>query len=57
MLLVSEDRQIKRVQRLPGHALYLISDDELYQPEIIKPQDMGDLEILGWSEIRIGRVV
>ncbi|PRY63481.1 phage repressor protein C with HTH and peptisase S24 domain [Vreelandella songnenensis] len=55
--LVSGERRIKRVQRLAGGALYLISDNELYQPEMIKPQDMGDLEILGRCEIRIGRVV
>jgi phage repressor protein C with HTH and peptisase S24 domain len=57
LLLVSGERRIKRVQRLAGGALYLISDNELYQPEMIKPQDMGDLEILGRCEIRIGRVV
>lgn len=42
LLLVSGERRIKRVQRLAGGALYLISDNELYQPEMIKPQDMGD---------------
>ncbi|MGO2149101.1 XRE family transcriptional regulator [Halomonas sp.] len=57
LLLVSGERRIKRVQRLAGGALYLISDNELYQPEMIKPQDMGDVEILGRCEIRIGRVV
>ncbi|RUR46225.1 XRE family transcriptional regulator [Vreelandella populi] len=57
LLLVSGERRIKRLQRLAGGALYLISDNELYQPEMIKPQDMGDLEILGRCEIRIGRVV
>ena len=57
LLLVSGERRIKRVQRLAGGALYLISDNELYQPEMIKPQDMGDVEILGRCEIRIGRVI
>lgn len=57
LLLVSGERRIKRVQRLAGGALYLISDNELYQPEMIKPQDMHDVEILGRCEIRIGRVV
>lgn len=57
LLLVSGERRIKRVQRLAGGALYLISDNELYQPEMIKPQDMGNVEILGRCEIRIGRVV
>ncbi|WNL41339.1 S24 family peptidase [Halomonas sp. PAMB 3264] len=55
-LMVGE-QIIKRVQRLAEGALYLISDNELYQPKMIKPQDMGGLEILGRCEIRIGRVV
>jgi len=37
--------------------LYLISDKDHYQPEMIKPQDMHNVEILGRCEIRIGRVV
>ncbi|WP_447928408.1 S24 family peptidase [Vreelandella sp. EE27] len=57
LLLVSGKRRIKRVQRLAAGVLYLISGNELYQPEMIKPQDMGDLEIMGRCEIRIGRVV
>ena len=57
LLLVSGERRIKRVQRLAGGALFLISDNEHYQPEMIKPQDMHDVEILGRCEIRIGRVV
>ncbi|MYL22520.1 hypothetical protein GLV89_01715 [Halomonas alkaliantarctica] len=56
LLLVSGERRIKRVQRLAGGALYLISDNDHYQPEMIKPQDMHDVEILGRCEIRIGRV-
>ncbi|WP_353048316.1 S24 family peptidase [Halomonas sp. ISL-56] len=57
LLLVSGERRIKRVQRLAGGALYLISDNDHYQPEMIKPQDMHDVEILERREIRIGRVV
>lgn len=30
-------RRIKRVQRLAGGELYLISDNEHYKPEMIKP--------------------
>ncbi|MGM0544139.1 MAG: S24 family peptidase [Pseudomonadota bacterium] len=55
--LLYDERRIKRVQRLAGGALYLISDNDHYQPEMIKPQDMHDVEILGRCEIRIGRVV
>lgn len=57
LLLVSGERRIKRVQRLAGGALYLISDNDHYQPEMIKPQDMHDVEVLGRCEIRIGRIV
>lgn len=57
LLLVSGERRIKRVQRLAGGALFLISDNEHYQPEMIKPQDMHDVEILGRCVVRIGRIV
>jgi len=51
------ERRIKRLQRLVGSALFLISDKGHYQTEMIKPQDMHDVEILGRCEIRVGRVV
>ncbi|MGY6566535.1 MAG: S24 family peptidase [Halomonadaceae bacterium] len=57
LLTVSGERRIKRLQRLAGGALYLISDNEHYQPEMITPQQMGGVEILGRCEIRIGRVL
>ncbi|MGJ7459338.1 XRE family transcriptional regulator [Halomonas sp. RA08-2] len=56
LLWVSGERRIKRVQRLAGGALYLISDNEHYKPEMITPEQMGEVEILGRCEIRIGRV-
>lgn len=56
LLTVSGERRIKRVQRVAGGAWLLISDNEHYQPEMIKPQDMHDVEILGRCEIRIGRI-
>lgn len=56
LLLISGERRIKRVQRLAGGALYLISDNDHYQPEMIKPQDMHDVAVLGRCEIRIGRI-
>lgn len=42
LLTVSGERHIKRVQRLAGGALYLISNNEHYQPEMITPQQMGE---------------
>jgi len=56
-VLAASERKVKRVQRLAGGALYLINDNEHYQPEMIKPQDMHDVEILGRCEVRVGRVV
>lgn len=56
LLTVSGERRIKRLQRLAGGALYLISDNEHYQPEMITPQQMGEVEILGRCEVRIGRI-
>lgn len=56
LLWQSGERRIKRVQRLPGGALQLISDNTHYPPEMIRPEEMHDVEILGRCEIRIGRV-
>ncbi|WP_156940871.1 S24 family peptidase [Halomonas halodenitrificans] len=57
LLLVHGKRRIKRVQRVAGDAWLLISDNPRYEKELIKPQDMRDMEILGRCEIRIGRVL
>lgn len=56
LLMISGERRIKRVQRLAGGALYLISDNEHYQPEMIRPDQMREVQVLGRCEIRIGRV-
>lgn len=53
LLLVHGERRIKGVA---GGAWLLISDNPRYEKELIKPQDMKDVEILGRCEIRIGRV-
>ena len=49
------ERRIKRVQRVAGGAWLLISDNLRYEKELIKPQDMKDVESLGRYEIRIGK--
>ncbi|MDF9433004.1 XRE family transcriptional regulator [Chromohalobacter israelensis] len=56
LLLISGERRIKRVQRLAGGALYLISDNEHYEPEMIPPEQMREVKILGRCEVRIGRI-
>ncbi len=56
LLMISGERRIKRVQRLAGGALYLISDNERYQPEMIRPEQMREVKILGRCEVRIGKI-
>lgn len=48
--------RIKRLQRVAGGALMAISDNTHYPAELIKPQDMREVEIIGRCEIRIGRI-
>ncbi|SFU79770.1 XRE family transcriptional regulator [Halomonas korlensis] len=56
LLLMHGERRIKRVQRVAGGAWLLISDNPRYDKEMIKPQDMRDVEILGRCEIKISRI-
>lgn len=56
LIRMGDELRIKRVQRVAGGALMLISDNTHYPPELLKPQDMKDVEILGRCEIRIGRI-
>ncbi|WP_165814193.1 XRE family transcriptional regulator [Kushneria phyllosphaerae] len=48
--------RIKRVQRVAGGAWMLISDNTHYQPEMIKPEEMGQVEIIGECRVRIGKI-
>lgn len=50
-------RWTKQVQRLACGALYSIRDNDHYQPKMIKPQGMHDVETLRWSEVLIGMIV
>ncbi|SDG27391.1 Phage repressor protein C, contains Cro/C1-type HTH and peptisase s24 domains [Onishia taeanensis] len=56
LIRMGDELRIKRIQRVAGGALMLISDNTHYPPELLKPQDMKDVEILGRCEIRIGRI-
>lgn len=56
LLLVHGERRIKRVQRVAGGAWLLISDNDLYQQELIKPEDKKDVRILGRCVMRIGGI-
>ncbi|MCI0508631.1 MAG: hypothetical protein L0Y53_00990 [Chromohalobacter sp.] len=56
LLRVGEEYRIKRVQRVAGGAWLLISDNHAYEKEMIKPDEMQDVEILGRCRVRIGRI-
>lgn len=56
LLRMGNELRIKRIQRVAGGAWFLISDNERYEREIIKPEHMGEVEVIGECWIRIGRV-
>lgn len=56
LLLVEGERRIKRVQRVAGGAWMLISDNTHYRPEMIPPENLSAVEILGRCAVRIGRI-
>ncbi|WP_227369853.1 S24 family peptidase [Halomonas sp. M20] len=56
LLRIGEELRIKRLQRVAGGALMLISDNPHYEREMIRPEDMSDVEIIGRCQIRIGRI-
>ncbi|NWO55013.1 hypothetical protein DEJ73_01980 [Chromohalobacter salexigens] len=56
LLRVGEEYRIKRVQRVAGGAWLLISDNQAYEKEMIKPDEMQDVEILGRCRVRIGKI-
>ncbi|WP_108449096.1 LexA family transcriptional regulator [Halomonas sp. BN3-1] len=56
LLLVEGERRIKRVQRVAGGAWVLISDNSHYQAEMIPPEKLGNVAVLGRCVVRIGRI-
>nr|WP_300306950.1 S24 family peptidase [Halomonas sp.] len=56
LLLVEGERRIKRVQRVAGGAWMLLSDNSHYQPEMIPPEKMPSVELLGRCVVKIGRI-
>jgi phage repressor protein C with HTH and peptisase S24 domain len=47
VLEVRGERLVKRVQRLFNGSLILISDNRVYQPEEIAPEDAGEINAIG----------
>lgn len=56
LLRICDELRIKRVQRVAGGALMLISDNPVYEREMIRPEDMGNVEIIGRCCLRIGAI-
>ncbi|GAB3345330.1 hypothetical protein GCM10027512_16730 [Chromohalobacter beijerinckii] len=44
------------IQCVAGGAWLLISDNHAYGKEMIKPDEMQDVEILGRCRVRIGKI-
>ncbi|WP_157958285.1 LexA family transcriptional regulator [Salinicola sp. CR57] len=56
LLRMGDELRLKRVQRVAGGAWILISDNPAYERELIKPEDLGGVEIIGQAWRKVGRV-
>lgn len=56
LLRMGDELRIKRVQRVAGGALMLISDNPVYEREMITPQEAAGIEIIGRCCMRLGRI-
>ncbi|MGQ7242797.1 XRE family transcriptional regulator [Salinicola sp. V024] len=56
LLRMGDELRLKRVQRVAGGAWLLISDNPAYERELIKPEDLGGVEIIGQAWRKVGRV-
>ncbi|WP_198655759.1 S24 family peptidase [Salinicola sp. CR57] len=56
LLRMDGELRLKRVQRVAGGAWVLISDNPAYERELIKPEDLGGVEIIGQAWRKVGRV-
>ncbi|WP_279626542.1 XRE family transcriptional regulator [Salinicola socius] len=56
LLRMDGELRLKRVQRVAGGAWLLISDNPAYERELIKPEDLGGVEIIGQAWRKVGRV-
>ena len=53
---IGDALRIKRLQKMANGSLRVSSDNEMYQPEIIYPENMGQVDIAGQCYWRGGRV-
>ena len=56
LVWVSGELRIKRVQRLAGGAMYLISDNSHYEKEMIPRGRMQEVAVLGRVKTRLGDI-
>ncbi|GHC17469.1 hypothetical protein GCM10010082_05820 [Kushneria pakistanensis] len=58
LVRVGDALRIKRVQRMAGGALSLVSDNRKYEPELITPEMLGrgEVEVIGQVFGHLGRV-
>lgn len=57
LVLVDNERRIKRMQRVAGGGWMLISDNARYQSELISPEKQQFVEVLGRCVMRLGAVL
>lgn len=56
LLRMGEALRIKRLQWLADRSLRLSSDNERYAPEVILPEDLSQVEVLGHCHWRAGKI-
>ncbi|MGJ8525745.1 hypothetical protein LMG33818_001492 [Halomonadaceae bacterium LMG 33818] len=48
---------LKRVQRMTGGEVYLISDNSMYQAEMFGAEEVSKIEVVGRVGMRLGEIV
>ncbi|MGJ8517526.1 XRE family transcriptional regulator [Carnimonas bestiolae] len=56
LIWVSGELRIKRLQRVAGGAVLLISDNKVYEREMIAPDQMHEFAVLGRVMLRLGEI-
>ncbi|BBG28989.1 LexA family transcriptional regulator [Zymobacter palmae] len=54
---MDDELRIKRLQRAAGGALRILSDNSRYSAELVRPEELDKIEIIGRCEVVIGRII
>ena len=54
---MDNELRIKRLQRVAGGALRISSDNTHYTDELVRPEELGRVDIIGRCEVVIGRII